>query len=107
MPLKNSLNRAFAEAEDLAPSFGNEFFWIQRESHDAGMLRYDQRNRERPFSAKSILRGEVGQFRSQCIVRGFHAACSSRFFDAIWRGSRMLAARKRTTGAATPSPERW
>ena len=69
----------------------------------SGVLRDDQRNAQRAFAVEFPIFVEVPQGRYQ--VRHY-AAFFSTAKAAASSGSRICAARKRTTGTATPSPAR-
>ena len=106
MALKDGLDGAFSKTQDLASAFRDEFFVVKGKPHRPRVLGHDQGNRNRPLSPKAVFRRECGQLLSERVGGHFHAASSSCASAARCRGSRIFEARKRTTGTATPSPER-
>ena len=102
MAVQNRLHRATAQAENLAAGFGQQLVGVERQTL-SGVLRDDQRNAQRAFAVEFPIFVEVPQVRYQ--VRHY-AAFFSTAKAAASSGSRICAARKRTTGTATPSPAR-
>ena len=61
MPVQDSLNSAFAQAENLTAAISEQFVGNERQTHVAGVLGNNQRNGERAFASKGVIRCELRQ----------------------------------------------
>ena len=106
MPVQDALNSAFAQTEDLTAAVGQQLVGRERQTYFAGVLGHDQRNGERAFASKGMIHDELRQPPFYRFRHRQAAFLLALWVKAISAGSNKLAARKRTTGTATPSPVR-